>query len=97
MPHDQVVSSPTVNLSLKNRCFRVLREVSHSQAILPKSYYLEGVTVRDTYVSGRFADIWRGQLDGNRVCVKTFRDQTTGDLDEIKRVCGGTSTEMSSS
>jgi hypothetical protein len=54
VPHDQVMSSSTVNPSLKNRCFRVLRKVAPSQGILPKSYYPEGVTLSDTipYASG---------------------------------------------
>ena len=97
-PHDQVVSSPTVNPSLKNRCFRVLRKVSHSHAILPKSYYPEGVTLSDTipYASGGFADIWKCQRDGKQVCVKAFRTQTTENLDKIKRVCGAISTRVSS-
>jgi len=84
---DKVVSSPTVNPSLKNRCFRVLRKVSHSHAVLPKSYYPGGVTLSDAipYASGGFADIWKGQRDGNQVCVKAFRTQTTGNLDKIKR------------
>ena len=75
---------------MKNRCFRVLRKVSHSHAILPKSYYPEAVTLSDTipYASGGFADIWKGQRDGKQVCVKAFRTQTTGNLDKIKRVCG---------
>jgi len=92
-PHDQVVSSPTANTSLKNRCFRVLRKVSQSHPILPKLYYLEGVALSDTapYASGRFADIWKGQRDEDQVCVKAFRPQTPVNLDKIKRVCGGIS------
>ena len=88
---DQVVSSATVNPSLKNRCFRVLRKVSPSHGILPKSYYPEGVTLSDTipYASGGFADIWKGRRDGDQVCVKAFRTQTAANLDKIKRVCGG--------
>ena len=91
MPDDQVVSSLTVNPSLKNRCFRVLRKVSPLNGILPKSYYPDGVTLSDTIPcgSGRFADIWKGQRDGNQVCVKAFRTRTAGNLDKIKRVCGG--------
>ena len=85
------MSSATVNPSLKNRCFRVLRKVSPTHGILPKSYYLPGVTLMDTifYAPGGFADVWKGQLDGNQVCVKAFRTQTPGNLDKIKRVCGG--------
>ncbi|KAF9647766.1 kinase-like protein, partial [Thelephora ganbajun] len=84
---DKVVSSNTVNPSLKNRCFRVLRKVSHSRGILPKSYYLAGVTLSDTipYASGGFADIWKGQSDEHQVCVKAFRTQAAGNLDKIKR------------
>ena len=91
MPDDQVVSSPTVNPSLKNRCFRVLRKVSYSHGILPKSYYLDGVTLSDAIPcgSGGFADIWKGQRDGNQVRIKAFRSQTAANLDKIKRVCGG--------
>ena len=97
-PDDQVVSSATVNPSLRNRCFRVLREVSPSCGILPRSYYPEGVTLSDTYpyASGGFADIWKGRLDRNQVCVKALRPQTPENLHKIKRVCGATSTRVSS-
>ena len=88
-----------VNSNLKNRCFRVLRKVSPSHGILPKSYYPEGVALSDTipYASGGFADVWKGQRDGKQVCVKAFRTQTAANLDKIKRVCGGISTRVGSS
>ena len=91
MPGDQVVSSTTVNPSLKNRCFKVLRRASPSHAVLPKSHYLDGVTLSDTipYASGGFADIWKGQHNGNQMCVKAFRTQTAENLARIKRVCVG--------
>ena len=90
-PGDQVVSSTTTNPSLKNRCFRILRKVSPSHGILPKSYHPEGGTLSDTtpYASGGFADIWKGQRDGSQVCVKAFQNQTVANLGKIKRVCGG--------
>ena len=91
-PGDQLVSSSTANPSLKNRCLRVLRKLSPSQGILPKSYYPDGVTLSDTipYASGRFADIWKGWWGEDRVCVKAFRTNTTAlaNPDKIKRVCG---------
>ena len=89
-PGDQLVSSSTANPSLKNRCLRVLRKLSPSQGILPKSYYPDGVTLSDTipYASGGFADIWKGRRGEVQVCVKAFRTQTTANLDKIKRVCG---------
>jgi len=78
-----------VNPSLKNRCFRVLRKVSPSHGVLPRSYFPAGVTLSDAipYASGGFADIWKGELDGHQVCVKAFRTQTAANLDKIKRVC----------
>ncbi|KAF9789365.1 kinase-like domain-containing protein [Thelephora terrestris] len=84
----QVVSSDTVNPSLKTRCFKVLRKVSPAHGILPKSYQLAVVTLTDDgtpYTSGRFADIWKGQLDGRQVCVKAVRTQTAANLGKIKR------------
>lgn len=89
MHDDQVVAS-TVYPSLKNRCFYVLREVSATHGILPKSYFPHGVTLTDTnpHTSGRFSDTWEGQQsDGNQVCVKAFRAQTAENLYKIKRVC----------
>ena len=39
---------------------------------------------------GGSADIWKGQQDGNEVCIKAFRAQRAGNLGEMKRVCGST-------
>ena len=74
---------------MKNRCFRVLRRVSPAHGVLPKSYFLPGVTLIDNipYAAGGFADIWKGQQDGKQVCVKAFRTQTPTNLDKIRRVC----------
>ena len=85
---DQVVSSSTANPNLKNRCFRILRKVSPTHGILPNSYFLPGVTLSDDipYAAGGFADIWKGQRDGNQVCVKALRTQTPVNLEKIKRV-----------
>jgi len=79
-----------VNQGLKNTCFRVLRKVSLSHAVLPKSYFPSGVTLSRTvpYSPGGFADVWKGELDGNRVCVKAFRTQTAANGDRIRQVCG---------
>ena len=87
---DQVVSSPTANPILKDRCFRVLRNVSPAYGVLPKSYFLPGVAIIDgiPYAAGGFADIWKGLRDGSQVCVKVFRIQTPASPDKIKRVWG---------
>ena len=85
---DQVVSSPTASPNLKNRCFKILRKVSPTHGILPNSYFLPGVTLSDTtpYAAGGFADIWKGQRDGNQVCVKALQTHTPANLKKIKRV-----------
>ena len=83
------MSSATANPVVKRRCFRVLRRVAPAYSVLPKSYSPPGVTLSGTipHTSGGSADVWKGQLDGNQVCIKTFRIQTTADLDKIRPVC----------
>ena len=90
-PGDQVVSFTEVDPSSRNRCFRVLRKVSPSHGILPKSNYPDGVTLGDTipYASGGFVDIWKGHHDENQVRANAFKTQTAANLEKIKRVCGG--------
>ena len=84
----------TVNAVMRNRCFRVLRKVSQTYGILPKSYHLLRLVLSNTtpYASGGFADIWKGQVDGRKVSVKAFRTQTAANLGKIKRVCDNVST-----
>jgi len=81
------VSSTAVNPSSRERCSKVLREVSAAHCILPQSCFPPGVTLNGTtpYASGGFADIWKGQEGGNQVRVKAFR--TLPHTDRIKRVC----------
>jgi hypothetical protein len=89
---NQVLSSNVMNAGVKDRCLTILRQISHMHGILPKSYYLPQVILSDStpYSSGRFADIWKGQLDGRQVGIKAFRlrTQEAEDLDEIKQVRG---------
>ena len=84
------MSSSTASPILKNRCFRVLRRVSPTHGILPNSYFLPGVTLSDSIPCAACgsADVWKGQLDGNQVCVKAIQTQTSANLDKIKRVRG---------
>ena len=67
-----------------------MRKVSPAHSILPKSYLLPEVTLSGDipFASGGFADVWKGQRDGNEVCVKVFRTQPAANLDKVKRVCG---------
>jgi len=45
---------------------------------------LPGVTLNDAipHVLGEFADVWKGEQDGNQVRIKTFRSH------KLKQVCG---------
>ena len=87
--NNQVVSSATANPDAKRRRFRVLRGVAPAYSVLPKSYSPPGVTLSGTipHTSGGFADVWKGRLDGNQVCIKTFRTPATADLDKIRWAC----------
>lgn len=77
-----------MNPILKNRCFKVLRNVSHTQEVLPKSCYLTDTTLSGPipYASDEFADIWRAQLDERQVSIKAFQLQNVVGLEEAKRV-----------
>ena len=80
-----------VNPGLKDRCLGVLSNVSSGHGVLPKSYFPPGVTLSNSipYASGGFTDVWKGQQDGNQVCIKAFRVQTAANPDKVKRVCDG--------
>lgn len=75
------------NQNLKNR---FLRKFSPVDGVLPKSYYLSGVTISEKipFASGGFADIWKGQRHGKQVCIKAFRTEPAANLDKVKWVCG---------
>lgn len=67
-----------------------MREVSQAHCILPKSYFPSGVTVLSNEVPHAltgFADVWKGRLDEDDVCVKSFRIETVVNPDKVKRVC----------
>jgi hypothetical protein len=87
---DQVISSAAVNLSSKNRCITFLREVSSAYGVPLKPYPLSGVALSDTtpYACGGFTGVWKGQQDGNQVCVKAILPRKAANVDKIKRVCG---------
>ncbi|KAF9645572.1 kinase-like protein [Thelephora ganbajun] len=84
---DKVASSTTVNQGLRDRCLRDLREISATCCVLPRSYFSPSVTLSDTtpHTMGELVDIWKAQLNGNQVCIKSFRTQTAKNLDKIKR------------
>ena len=76
-------------IDLRKMSVRILRKVCGSQSILPRSCVLSGdiSTEGDTaFASGGFADIWRGNHNGNPVRIKAFRTETTENLSKTKQV-----------
>lgn len=39
----------------------------------------------DPYASGRYADTWKGQAEGEQLAIKAFRTHTEGNLEKIKQ------------
>ena len=75
----------------KDRCLKLLGDITSVYGILPTSYYLPEVTVDESgpYLPDDCASIWRGQLYGRKVLVKVFRNDSDGELlKDIKRVRG---------
>ena len=74
---------------LRRRSVRILRGICGSQTILPRSCILSDNISREgdiAFVSGRFADVWKGRHNENRVCIKAFRAYTAENLSKIKQV-----------
>lgn len=92
---NKIVSSATVNPSLRDRCFTILRELSKAHSVLPKSCFIpSGVALSGApcHAHGPVMDTWNGFLDGDQVCVKALHTQKVAEgLDKIKRVCDDSS------
>ena len=73
----------------RNPCLRLLRRLCERDGILPKSYHLPGVNLcgKNPHTNGRYADIWKGGVNGSPVRVKAFRFQFQSDKEKIKQVC----------
>ena len=83
------MSSDARDPGIKDRCLRLLGDITSEHGILPTSYYLTEVTVEDAPDKvGFYSDILRGQLDGRKVFVKVFRGDCgyTKFTEDIKRV-----------
>jgi hypothetical protein len=58
------------------KCLRELRSVCGTRGVLPTSYTLSPHLLnidRDPFSSGGYGDVYRGTLDGSRICVKRVR------------------------
>ncbi|KAF9781366.1 kinase-like domain-containing protein [Thelephora terrestris] len=85
---DQASEAPNMSLDLRRRGFRTLRRVCGLQTTLPRSCILSGNIPKEgdfAFASGGLADTWKGNHDGNPVCIKAFRTYTADALIEIKK------------
>jgi hypothetical protein len=86
----QASEAPNMSLDLRRRSVLALRRVCGLQTILPCSCILSNNVSKEgdfAFASGGLADTWKGNHDGNPVCVKAFRTYTADALIEIKKVC----------
>ncbi|OCH85353.1 kinase-like protein [Obba rivulosa] len=80
---------------LRRQCLDLLRKLCGQHRIVPKSFNLLPGTVRrvGTYpeASGAFAEVWKGQYDGQPVALKVFRilkgDDKGGIVQDLKTFC----------
>ena len=69
------------------QCLRKLRAICGHHTILPASHIITGNLFRteeDPFTSGGFADLWKGDHDGNKVCIKVLRVSPQSRLSVIK-------------
>ena len=86
----QVFEAQNMSLDFRRRSVRILRSVCGLQMVLPRSCIISDNISKEgntAFVSGRFADTWKGRHNGNPVCIKAFPAYTTDTLTKIKEVC----------
>ncbi|KAF9781357.1 kinase-like domain-containing protein [Thelephora terrestris] len=73
---DQAFEAPNMPLDLRRRSVRTLRRVCGLQTTLPRSCILSENVSKEgdfAFASGGLADTWKGNHDGNPVCIKAFQ------------------------
>ena len=71
------------------RCLRKLRGICGCHRTLPSSCIISGNLSRTNEspaARGRFADVWEGDQDGTRVCIKVPRIRQEDTIDGPKKV-----------
>ncbi|KAK7470070.1 hypothetical protein VKT23_001510 [Stygiomarasmius scandens] len=69
------LDNPTTKGIYRRNCIKCIRELEKKYHVLPPSLFLKYI-IRDgpdALNGGGFADIWRGELDGQIVCIKVPR------------------------
>lgn len=86
-PHSPLKSSQVLgdldpSSTASRECLRELRNICGIKATLPKSYTLSSGRLNidpEPFIQGGFGDVYRGTLDGLKVCVKRMRVYPQGD------------------
>jgi len=71
------------------KCLRVLRWTCGTRGILPMSYTLPDIrliTSSHPVAFGAGADVYEGNTDGGKVCVKRVRVYSDGDMRGVQKV-----------
>ena len=72
----QVLDVLDSSSAASRKCLRELRSTCGTKGILPTSYTLSSHLLNigpDPFASGGFGDVYKGTLDGSRVCIKRVR------------------------
>ena len=71
---------------VRDCCLLILAEVCRANIILPRSYIVSNVVRGEKWKIGRFADIWKGKVGTEDVCIKVFRMHEARKQAKIKGV-----------
>jgi len=72
------------------KCLRELGSICGARGILPTSYTLSSQLLNvgpDPFASGGYGDVYKGTLDGEKVCVKRVRVYLKDDSQRATKVC----------
>ena len=72
----QVLGVTPVNDEISRRCLHKLQAICSQSMTLPSSYSISGKLAglgADPVTSGGFSDVWEGEHDGTKVCIKRPR------------------------
>ena len=90
---NKALARPDLSLSARVKCLRRLYRTCGSRGLLPKALKIPACYDRTAYplYKGGFADVWKGDYDGQDVAVKVMRIYSNSDLRKIIGVGHGLS------
>jgi len=86
----QVLDDLGMSGAASRKCLRELRRMCGTRGILPTSYTLSSHALHidlEPFASGSYGDVFRGVLEGSRVCVKRVRVYTRNGPQKTAGVC----------